>query len=263
VSLLSENLKTLRKSRGLTQAEFAQRIGVNRSVIGAYEEGRAEPKLQTLQSICHFFQISVDELLNVKFSTEGKAEVQSDVEGQNLRILPVMVQDSDEESVTLVPKKASAGYLAGYTDTEYIGNLPQFNLPFPELRAGRTYRVFQIQGESMLPLQSGTYIISEYVTDWHDVKDNRCYVLLTKDDGIVYKRIENNLRKDGSFRLISDNGKYEPYDVHVDDILEIWQALGMISFDLPSSSMDFSDLQQVMQAISHIQKDVSALKGSQ
>lgn len=263
MSLLSENLKTLRKARGLTQAEFALRIGVNRSVIGAYEEGRAEPKLQTLQNICHFFEISVDELLNKKFDPNGLSEIQSDVDGQNLRILPVTIQENEEESVSLVPQKASAGYLAGYTDTEYIGNLPQFNLPFPELRAGRTYRVFQIQGDSMLPLQTGTYIISEYVTDWHDVKDNRCYVLLTKDDGIVYKRIENSLRKDGTFRLISDNTKFAPYDVHVDDILEIWQALGTISFDLPSSSMDFSDLQQVMQAITHIQRDVSALKGTQ
>ncbi|MCB9245485.1 MAG: helix-turn-helix domain-containing protein [Flavobacteriales bacterium] len=246
----------------MTQADFAIRIGVNRSVIGAYEEGRAEPKLQTLQAICHFFEISVDQMLNERFDANSTPAVNKDVAGQNLRILPVVVSSSgEEENVVLVPEKASAGYVQGYADTEYIGNLPQFNLPFPELKAGKTYRVFQIRGDSMLPLQSGTYIICEYLTDWNDVRDNQCYVLLTRNDGIVYKRIENHIRKDGTLLLISDNAQYEPYAVHVDEILEVWKALGTISFELPNSKMDYSDLQKVMLAINHIQKDVSQLKG--
>jgi len=260
VSLLSDNIRFLRKSKGLTQADFAERIGVNRSVIGAYEEGRAEPKLQTLQTICGYLNLSIDDLLNKRFEGLEQEKPQSDLTGQNLRILPIVVAEDEEETVTLVPEKASAGYVKGYTDTEYIGNLPQFNLPFPELKAGKTYRVFQIQGESMLPLQSGTYIISEYLTDWNDVKDNRCYVLLTKDDGIVYKRVENNIKKDGFLLLISDNSEFTPYSIHVDEVLEIWKGLGTISFELPNSSVDFTNLQKVMEAINNIQRDVSDLK---
>ncbi len=112
----------------------------------------------------------------------------------------------------------------------------------------------------MLPLQSGTYIISEYLTDWNDVKDNRCYVLLTRDDGIVYKRVENNIKKDGTLQLISDNSDFQPYSIHIDEILEIWRGLGTISFDLPNSTVDYTNLQQVMQAINNIQKDMSDLK---
>jgi transcriptional regulator with XRE-family HTH domain len=262
VSNLSENLKHLRKSKSLTQADFAERIGVNRSVIGAYEEARAEPKLQTLQAICQFFQVSVDEILNQKLSLNPE-QPKSDISGQNLRVLPVVVgEPSQEELVSLVPIKASAGYTAGYADTEFVGNLPQFNLPFPELRTGKTYRVFQLQGDSMLPLQSGTYIIGEFVTDWNDVKDNQCYVLLTRDDGIVYKRVENNIRRDGSLILNSDNSSYDPYGIHIDQVLEIWKALGSISFELPNSSVKYTDLQRVMQAINDIQKDVSRLRPS-
>mgnify|MGYP001568473735 CR=1 FL=1 len=260
MSLLSDNLRFLRKSKGLTQADFAERIGVNRSVIGAYEEGRAEPKLQTLQTICNFLGLSLDEILNKKYDLLTNESPKTDVNGQNLRILPVALNQDEEETVSLVPEKASAGYVKGYTDTEYIGNLPQFNLPFPELKAGKTYRVFQIQGDSMLPLQSGTYIISEYLTDWNDVKDNRCYVLLTRDDGIVYKRVENNIKKDGTLQLISDNSDFQPYSIHIDEILEIWRGLGTISFDLPNSTVDYTNLQQVMQAINNIQKDMSDLK---
>lgn len=261
MSLLSENLKALRKAKGITQADFAVRIGVNRSVIGAYEEGRAEPKLQTLQAICNFFEVTVDEILNDRFKDSPTPSGKKDVAGQNLRILPVVVSNDDEETVVLVPEKASAGYIQGYADTEYIGNLPQFNLPFPELKAGKTYRVFQIRGDSMLPLQSGTYIICEYLTDWNNVRDNQCYVLITRNDGIVYKRVENHILKDGSLLLISDNAQYEPYSLHVDEVLEVWKANGTISFDLPNSKMDYSDLQKVMLAINHIQKDVSQLKG--
>jgi len=46
---LNENIRTLRKKLQLTQDEFAQKLGIKRSLVGAYEEGRAEPRAELLQ----------------------------------------------------------------------------------------------------------------------------------------------------------------------------------------------------------------------
>ena len=54
-NFFAPNLKFLRKSKGLTQGDFALKIGINRPKVGSYEEGRAEPNLVTLQNISHFF----------------------------------------------------------------------------------------------------------------------------------------------------------------------------------------------------------------
>jgi len=262
MQLLSTNIKFLRKSKSLTQAEFALKIGVNRSVIGAYEEGRAEPKLQTLQAMCEFFGISIDSLVSADLSNMEEDDIPwTDVEGHNLRVLPISVDpETGEENMPLVPEKAAAGYTSGYSDVNFVGNLPQFKMPFPELRNEKTYRIFQIMGESMHPIPSGAYIITEYMHDWKDLKDGDCYVFLTKEDGIIYKRVRNNIEDSKEVEMISDNPEYESYSIGVHDIIEVWKALGFTSFDLPENEADPSTLNQLFSAVAELKKDIKALK---
>ena len=152
MNYVKNNLKFLRKKEALTQEQLATKIGVKRAMIGAYEEGRAEPRLHTLQHLAAYFQVRLDDFVNKDLS--GSSSIpKADISGAQLRILPVVVDGTDERELgTLVPVKASAGYLSGYGDADYIGALPRFSMPFPELPQDRTYRVFQIRGESMLPI---------------------------------------------------------------------------------------------------------------
>ena len=56
--------KFLRKKEALTQEQLATKIGVKRAMIGAYEEGRAEPRLHTLQHLAAYFQVRLDDFVN-------------------------------------------------------------------------------------------------------------------------------------------------------------------------------------------------------
>jgi len=231
---LGLNIKYLRKVRNLTQDQLADKIGVNRAMIGSYEEGRAVPKLPALQILSHYFNVSIDSLVNIDLSTESSSagETQNiDSAGKNLRILTTLVDRNDKELITLVPVKASAGYAKGYSDPDYVEILPKFSLPFTELSRERTYRAFQISGNSMEPIPSGAYIICEYLQNWSDVKSGKTYIVVTKDDGVVYKRLYNN--DNDTLLLKSDNPEYNPYTIPLNSISEIWKALGYISFSLP------------------------------
>jgi len=257
---LNNNLRYLRKQKQLTQEQLAQQLGLKRAMIGAYEEGRAEPRLSTLQHLCQFFSVRMDQLVLRDLTTEN-AEPEVDVEGRKLRILPVMISaEGEKELGTLVPVKASAGYLNGYGDADFVGALPRFSLPFPELPQDRTYRVFQIRGDSMLPVPPGSYIISEYVQDWNDIRNEECYVLITRDEGVVYKRVINNMRE-GQLLLKSDNTDYEAYTVPVGRVVEVWKAVGVVSFELPNPERQ-PGLPQITSLLSELKKDVEALKGS-
>jgi len=247
---LSSNLKFLRKRADLTQAALAERLGVNRPVIGAYEEGRAEPRLHTLKHLAHFFKVSIDDLLDKDLSTGFRA---ADPEGKNLRILTIPIDpEKGEERATLVPVKAAAGYLAGFGDMEYIESLPRFSMPFPELPADRTYRVFQIEGESMLPIPPKSYVISEYVQDWTDLKTDERYVFLTQDEGVVFKRVREHPHKQ-SYELISDNPAFKPYFIHRSQILEVWKVRGVISFDLNAFGSGSAPMGEVLEALKRIE----------
>jgi len=72
MSIVSENIKYLRRVNGLTQEEFARRIGIKRSLLGAYEEARANPNLTNLMNIAKIFGTSVDNLIKQDIRHSGE-----------------------------------------------------------------------------------------------------------------------------------------------------------------------------------------------
>jgi phage repressor protein C with HTH and peptisase S24 domain len=129
--------------------------------------------------------------------------------------------DSDNENlIEVVPAKASAGYLLGYDDPEYIEQLEKIKLPF--LPKGK-HRAFPIKGDSMLPMKDGSYLVAEFVEDIKNAKSGQSYIVVTKDDGMTYKRLYNQVEEKQSFLLKPDNSSYQSYEVPVTEVLELWK----------------------------------------
>ena len=233
---VNENIRFLRKKKGWTQEKFSKKIGIKRSLVGAYEEGRSDPRLNNLLKMCEVFQISLDNILKNDVSKLLDSQyLKSD--SQDVKVLSITVDKLGDENIELINQKASAGYLNSYSDFEFIQNLPKFQLPF--LNFSGTHRAFEIKGDSMLPLTSGSIVIGKYIEDIGFVKDGKTYILLTKEDGIVYKRVE---LLDNSIKLISDNKEYEPYQIANLDILEIWEAIAFFSLDFPNPNNEYSNI---------------------
>lgn len=262
MSIVNSNIRFLRKQKGLTQGELAENLGVTRSVIGAYEEGRAEPKIQTMQKIANFFGITLDQLITIQLDQVAEDSIKHSATPKTpalspdskMRVLSITVDKDGHENIELVPQKAAAGYLNGYADPEYIGELPKFNLP--NLPTG-THRAFEISGDSMLPLKPGTVIIGQFVESWKDIKDGNTYVFVTQSEGVVYKRVQNHIDKDEKLTLISDNPSYDPYEIHAADVLEAWRAVAYISTDFPEGDVS---LQKLANIVMDLQQEVIRLK---
>lgn len=237
MNYLASNIRFLRKQKEMTQDVLALEIDVNRSMIGSYEEGRAVPRIGILQNLSVFFGVNIDDLIKKDLNSGFSDDV--DIRGAKLRVLATVVDRDEREMITIVPLKVSAGYLSGYGDKEYIGQLPRFSLPLPEFGNERTRRVFQIRGDSMLPVKPGSYVLCEYMQDWSGLVEGDAYVLLTQNDGIVYKRVYKQGGHNHEWVLKSDNPDYMEYTISVNEVSEIWKAVGMISFDLGNSSSIF------------------------
>jgi transcriptional regulator with XRE-family HTH domain len=252
LEIIHLNIKFLRGQKKLTQEEFADFVGIKRSSVGAYEEGRAKPTNKTLLIISERFNISVDRLLREDLSKTADASIfvggaqshSSDSTttasgNEKLKVLAITVGEDGKENIELVPEKASAGYTKGYADPNYLETLPKFRLPF--LSAG-TYRAFEIIGDSMLPLTPGTIVIGEYVENVQDIKNGQTYIILSESEGIVYKRVFNNIASNGNLHMISDNDSYKSYYLNASDVKEIWRAKAFISKDLPSNESNIHNL---------------------
>lgn len=215
---IQANIRHLRVLKKLSQERFADDLGWTRSVVGSYEEGRSEPPIERLVDLSNYFDIPIDILVRKDLR---KAKDTSFIEVGNKRVLfPVTVNEDNEDLIEIVPAKASAGYLSGYDDPEYIEQLQKIKLPF--LPTG-THRAFPIKGDSMLPVKDGAFIVAKFVEDILDVKNGRTYIVLTKDDGLVYKRIYTPDHDERHLLLSSDNKAYQPYVVPRANILELWE----------------------------------------
>ena len=246
MSIAGQNLKYLRKLRGWTQEEFATKLGIKRSLIGAYEEERADPRLDVLEILADIFKLSLDELLLKDLSNHA--------DNYLAKRRQQKMMTADRNVIHFVPVKAAAGYLASYADAEFIDELNTFTLP---MLAGGNYRAFEIIGDSMLPTPSGSIIVGEKVEGHTDIKQNQAYIVVSRNEGIVYKRIEKDGRAKNKLTLVSDNPQYQPYQVNSDDVMELWQAQMVIS---KVSSQQRWDVDSLASMVNNLQNQVSNMK---
>ncbi|GAO41253.1 XRE family transcriptional regulator [Flavihumibacter petaseus] len=245
MSYAGKNLKYLRKLRGWTQEDFAAKLKIKRSLLGAYEEERAEPRLEVLEIVSDIFKVSLDELF-LKDLGETKGNYIAKRRAQKLASEPTTIQ--------FVPVKAAAGYLAGYADPEFIDELNTFTLP---MLAPGTYRAFEIMGDSMLPTPSGSVIVGEKIEDLEGLKNSNTYIVVSKQEGIVYKRIMKSPKAKHRYTLVSDNPVYQPYQVEAADIVEVWQAQMILT---RANQQQRWDVNQLASIVTNLQEQVTTLK---
>ncbi|EOZ99678.1 hypothetical protein A33Q_0359 [Indibacter alkaliphilus LW1] len=223
---LHSNIKFLRKKKSLTQETLAQSLGISRSKLAGYELN-INPSLDTVLSISDYFGVSIDVLLRKDLENMSEYKLRQLLEtdqylhGRNLRILTTTVDADGRELIEVVSQRAKASYLAGFSDPDFIEELPRFSLPF--LPTDKKHRVFQVDGDSMLPIPDGAWIVCEYVDDWTAVKDGEKYVVVTEQDGVAFKIAYNQIKEKERLLLCSGNPIYKPFYVAVGDVREVWR----------------------------------------
>lgn len=194
------------------------------------------------------------------FTGEGPMFMKEE-DHKNFRVLTIVTDSQNDERIVHVPMPAQAGYASESSDPTFIQDLPSYTLPDYKYKVG-THRSFDVAGDSMEPtLFEGDKVVCSYLepTLWESsLKNSYVYVVVTKGD-VVVKRVQNRIKDEKLVRLISDNPYYEPFDMKVTDIKEIWYVRAKISPFLPSpgnikSAMhdEISDLQTTLEQQSSI-----------
>jgi len=287
-TFFAQNLAFLRKKKGQTQAEVASALGLKRNTFSNYETTHSEPDLGTLEKIASFFDISIDELLSVDLSKgnlveykeqEENKETSMVAEGGNQLLpsddddLPVSVVGSTlfpyrrfqapkiitidsqgEENIIYVPVKARAGYMLGYGDPQFIQSLSAYRLPG---YTNGTYRIFEVEGHSMFPtLQDADRVIARWA-DISEVRDDRVYVLVTRTQGVLIKRLINR-HHEGKIIVKSDNNhggsiEFPTIVLDVEEVAEIWYVVERWTRQLPGPG-------EIYKRLVNIEAELATLK---
>ena len=245
------NIQLLRKRKKISQEDIAKELEIKRSSLSGYELGNTEPNFETLLKFSDFFKVSIDKLLKLDLNTVSEVYlsqleqgVDIDITGGKLRVLATTVDQQNEENIELVNVKAKAGYTAGYGDPDFIKVLPTFQLPF--LDRNRKYRTFQISGDSMPPVSDRSWVTGEFIQNWKTIKDGYPYLIVTESDGVVFKVIYKQFDKNQSLLLCSTNPTYKPYEINVNEVVEVWKFVNYISAEIPEPNLSRDQLSNSM-----------------
>ena len=181
--MLNHNIKYLRNKSKLSQQELSEKLSVPRSSLSDYERGHTQVSIDILIKLSDIFDVRIDDLIKSNLSHRDLEIIRN----KDMKVLAISVDADNNSNIELVETKARAGYLESFADPEYIRDLPK--IAFPNIPQG-TYRGFEIHGDSMLPMESGSIVICSYVESLRDIKKDKTYVMISKSDGLVYKRID-------------------------------------------------------------------------
>lgn len=253
MSIFSDNIRVLRARKNISQQKLADDLNITRSRYVKYEDGTSEPPIDLLIRMSQYFHLSIDVLVSVdvrKYAPEKMMKV-----ADNRILLPVAVNADGDNKIEIIPEKTSMGYLSGYASPEYIESLQTLSLPF--LRNGK-YRAFPAKGDSMPPYKDGTYIVGRFVEHLSDLKAGKTYVFITTD-GIVYKRFQ--FHEGEAVCVQSDNRFYEPYQIPLSDIYEIWEFACSIS-TTEYEAEEFAE-QNIREMFMELKRELREMKGGE
>ncbi|SDX35206.1 XRE family transcriptional regulator [Hymenobacter psychrophilus] len=229
MSYVGKNIRKIRTVKKLSQAAFAELFGLARPSVGAYEEGRSEPKMETLLQIAQHFGLSVDLLLTKELTInelyrfdifKPQESAQADAPA------PTALADQRPQLTPYVPQARLLEYIVRHHDSAFIDALPPLTFPH---QLGPATRAFDLNGPDMAPTlrHQDVLLCCRIDKALPRLHSGRVYALLTQSRLLV-RRLQEQLPGQ-LLRLRADNPDYPPQDFHLPEALEIWEVHGSFS----------------------------------
>ena len=103
-SYFGDNLYTLRKQRGLSQDEFAEKMGVSRQAISKWERNESYPDTENLIAIAKFFGVSIDDMINTSLDHGTEDTISNDTVSADV----IDIEDKDNSETNRAKSKRTA-----------------------------------------------------------------------------------------------------------------------------------------------------------
>ncbi|SHI83156.1 helix-turn-helix domain-containing protein [Aquimarina spongiae] len=235
MSFFGKNIKKIRGVKGLSQQAFAELFDLKRGTLGAYEEGRSEPKIETIIKIANYFSIQIDDLLTNELTVNQLLKFKGD--------LTTYAADAKREQFAYIPCITDNNlneYINLYDKETFIKELPTIQLPVNPAKEFRGYTVSNLE---MTSHDKGFYpkdiIIGEKVPSTVIKKLNTgTLVFVLVDDKIVFRRLY--ITKESAV-LRADHKNIEDEEYPISEIKEMWRVRYVFYRRIPEFGDDVED----------------------
>ena len=149
MSFFGKNIKKIRSIKGLSQQAFAEVFDLKRGTLGAYEEGRSEPKIETIINVANYFSITIDDLLTSELTVNKLLRFKGD-----LTLNDKLLTGELFANVPCVTENNVNNYIEYYDKPQFIADLPHLSLP---INTEKTFRAYTVSNLEMTNHDQGLY----------------------------------------------------------------------------------------------------------
>ncbi len=258
MSSIGKNIRKIRTVKGLSQAAFAEIFEIKRANIGAYEEGRAEPKLDLSTRIANHFSIPLEVLLTKEITVNQLAGFAPFSKGWNSESISSMTNTAAEDQppvVRVVLPHEVQRYCRHYNEEAYLATLAPLQMPFPIVAATRA---LEVRGHEMAVgnagLQHGDLVFGEPVPtkEWKQLPENHRYVWVLEDT-IIIRRLHH---QGSSVELQADHPDHGSEKLSWKLVKEVWRINGVLQLQPESSN----GVEELMNRMARLEASIQELK---
>ena len=76
-----------------------------------------------------------------------------------------------------------------------------------------------------MPIPNGAWVTGAFIEDWSAIKLGTPCIIVTRNDGVVFKLVYSTIATNGMLQLVSTNAAYKPYDLAISEVVEIWKSV--------------------------------------
>jgi len=239
MSFFGRNIKKIRTAKKISQTAFADLFSLKRGSIGAYEEGRAEAKIDTIIEIAEFYKLSVDQLLRKELTINEIYHISE----KSQKFEKLISQINSDISIPLVKEKDRVEFIQKYSNQVYLQSLQTIKLP----NLKPYHLAFEYMGSAMVANYSGIYhgdiIIAEsfQIEKINEVTVNQIFIIIERENLYIARIIMEG----EDFLLRHDNPIYADISIKKADVKTIWKANQLITNQLNQKSNLDSTLQNI------------------
>ncbi len=225
--MFGKNIKKIRSVHGLSQLQFAEMFDLKRATLGAYEEGRSNPKMDTVIKIANHFSIDIEDLLTKELTVNRLLKF-----NETITTSPAVPKKIKTDGIPCVIEGMKSDYLSALANDTEI-NLPVLTIPTIN---SENKTAFVLPDNSMTGI-SGMFlpkdiIVCEKTTVNNPIADGSLVVIAVKGDLLFRKTYFNN----GKINLKANHSEFKDIEINTSDVIAIWNVLHIFQHTLPQEN---------------------------
>lgn len=242
MSFFGKNIRKIRSVKTLSQQSFAELFDLKRGTLGAYEEGRSEPKIETIIKIANYFSIPIDDLLTKELTVNTLLKFKANLTTDHEKITKEVFA-----AIPCITHKNIDDYVKYHNKEAFVKDMPSLQLPINTVKKFRGYTVDNLEMSSNdKGLFPKDIVIGEIIPKNVFKKLNNGHLVLAVfKDQLVLRRC---YLSGNTITLRADHKNIDDLEFPIKEIKELWRIRYVFYHRVPELSDGLEEKMALLEA---------------